>query len=595
MKLPTLPLSHILLLLNLTLTPFIMHSASGISVSIDPFKFKIPNFVYPITKYAFAKEGKVEIHVEVDSFVDNVRYRRHELYHLLCHESRLNAFLYNLALVSSAPQASTEDAKTTVSTSSSSNSSTSSSPSSASSSNDLLNVTSGTPVHYSFTSSPFDNSLLRSIWLEDDDPEVLEDDAEKEIKNNQTAKTTTLMQPGFQMCMELNVPDSKSNNTFRINKIKHEYQFNDVCEYVDLFWNGDSRDDDPLPWKDDEKNAEIFMRRKTKWHVDHSGSYVLMMLHCVNLDHSGLNGTEEDKLISIGEGQFRIAGRYNSTLLNHYIPSVLFNYDDSPLNGTALTHLPMGVIPLLEVYPVFSIMWSVVITWWLANWIKYRQYRFTMHWILTAIPISRLAWCIFNILYWRDLSSHGVLRPVSEIIKSFFLAATTVSITASLVLISKGYGIVRTKLENVEIRSILGCIMFVVISEVFYALLWGSALTAILLFYIVFVVYSLYNLELIQIGIKEYIQSLEPISSSVSSSHTLTPSDSISFTQSESSFHSDYLNGVDSYIASGRYLTIGLKRTFRFKLKKLENCWYAVAVTGGGLLLVNFDSVIPNI
>eukprot|EP01104_Vermistella_antarctica_P010878 TRINITY_DN2949_c0_g1_i2.p1 TRINITY_DN2949_c0_g1~~TRINITY_DN2949_c0_g1_i2.p1 ORF type:complete len:508 (-),score=74.94 TRINITY_DN2949_c0_g1_i2:38-1561(-) len=192
--------------------------------------------------------------------------------------------------------------------------------------------------------------------------------------------------------------------------------------------------------------------------ISRSGEYYLMMMNCQG-------------------GKLDIKGHF-----------VLLNPDGE--------HLSSGNIPLPKGYFFLVLAWSVLGVLWLCNWGWHLRGRYVipLHVAMTCVIAVRFAWVYFNLRYWNYWSETGTLPTAMEVAYYVLMAASGFVFFVALLLFAKGYSITRSSLSGAEIRAIFLTAAGLQLCIIFYHLLGGHYLFALVLMTIIvlkFIGYSL--------------------------------------------------------------------------------------------------------
>ncbi|KAJ3348412.1 hypothetical protein GGF32_006231 [Allomyces javanicus] len=289
--------------------------------------------------------------------------------------------------------------------------------------------------------------------------------------------------------------------------------------------------------------------RDMVWTVPDAGLYLMGTIKCGGIGNSS---------------HFRVAGLIELSTKNQLATPPAFNPFFDTFD-TATTHLSAGMIPLLTAYPILTALYLFLFAavllhfsyaWWIEQswrpdrpvWIRYLPTLFTRRprgvrdspdtladdrplfpttpmvrhpqdrplgvtgpqWALVAVVGSRLAWVALNTLAWTVVSDAGLLLTGIEVARAFILAAATVmGLTVPMVMVTKGYGVTRAHgFAGVEVRTGLGLVMFLAIAEVFWALVYGTAILGPLLFYPTLAVYLAWAARVHDVQVTAYLRDL---------------------------------------------------------------------------------------
>ncbi|KNE70731.1 hypothetical protein AMAG_15482 [Allomyces macrogynus ATCC 38327] len=289
--------------------------------------------------------------------------------------------------------------------------------------------------------------------------------------------------------------------------------------------------------------------RDMVWTVPDAGLYLMGTIKCGGIGNSS---------------HFRVAGLIELSTKNQLATPPAFNPFFDAFD-TATTHLSAGMIPLLTAYPILTALYMVLFAavlahfsyaWWIEQSWRPDQPALTrlLHslftrrprrvrdspdtladvrplfptiptirhphdrplgvtgpqWALVAVVGSRLAWVALNTLAWTVVSDEGLLLTGIEVARAFILAAAMVmGLTVPMVMVTKGYGVTRAHgFAGVEVRTGLGLVMFLAIAEVFWALVYGTAILGPLLFYPTLAVYLAWAARAHDVQVTAYLRDL---------------------------------------------------------------------------------------
>ncbi|KAI9221972.1 hypothetical protein BC828DRAFT_397096 [Blastocladiella britannica] len=134
------------------------------------------------------------------------------------------------------------------------------------------------------------------------------------------------------------------------------------------------------------------------------------------------------------------------------------------------THLPVGAIPLLTIYPVFSLLHAVVLVFGAVRVLRAPRSRVTLLHLGTLAAVAvRLAWSLSVGYYWASASALGEIPSLVDIARALLTGFTGSCLAALAVAISKGWFITRTTFSGAEARTFMGISTFVGIAGTLHA------------------------------------------------------------------------------------------------------------------------------
>eukprot|EP00026_Physarum_polycephalum_P003808 Phypoly_transcript_03824.p1 GENE.Phypoly_transcript_03824~~Phypoly_transcript_03824.p1 ORF type:complete len:766 (+),score=217.76 Phypoly_transcript_03824:263-2299(+) len=131
--------------------------------------------------------------------------------------------------------------------------------------------------------------------------------------------------------------------------------------------------------------------------------------------------------------------------------------------------LPLGEIPLPDLYIVITCIWALLVGLFGFVWMKNRQYIVMLHGLLSAVGVLKLAVVIVALCYWHTFKSTGRDIVQLKYLQSFIYALSETAFFCSLLLISKGWRITRSNLPPSEIRTISVALVLLLSTLLFFS------------------------------------------------------------------------------------------------------------------------------
>ncbi|ORX94434.1 hypothetical protein K493DRAFT_337791 [Basidiobolus meristosporus CBS 931.73] len=209
--------------------------------------------------------------------------------------------------------------------------------------------------------------------------------------------------------------------------------------------------------------------------------------------------------------RIRTPGTYAVILLNCGSFGVKFSIYGSFYNVLQgkITHLPVGALPLPIIYLIFGAgVWPLILVPWLVNWYKHRTSKVMLHWLYLLYPGLQVLLCLYSTSAYRYISDTGENPGWLEAFRGCLIFATSFSYFLFRLLVSKGYGITRTRMSSQEHRMVFGVSAFVAAAETILQLFGGISVIMILVFYCIFYFYMHWNSSIHLKLIRLYVAKL---------------------------------------------------------------------------------------
>ncbi|TPX31594.1 hypothetical protein SmJEL517_g05127 [Synchytrium microbalum] len=167
-----------------------------------------------------------------------------------------------------------------------------------------------------------------------------------------------------------------------------------------------------------------------------------------------------------------------------------FNVNASFKNPGLANELSSDDYPLLWTYLVAAGLWLIAIVIWSWNWIYYRQQKIMFHDLIVLIPATEFLAALAHYYVVLYFSFAGVIPDWMGVTRWILSGVAVFSRFVILFLASKGWCVLRTRLANVEWRTIYSVAGFLAGAEVFYRIVGAGAMIC----YVVFTVTAFFYL-----------------------------------------------------------------------------------------------------
>ncbi|KYQ90675.1 hypothetical protein DLAC_09311 [Tieghemostelium lacteum] len=186
-----------------------------------------------------------------------------------------------------------------------------------------------------------------------------------------------------------------------------------------------------------------------------------------------------------------------------------FNVEYSFTNPTN-NHLSYELMPLPIILMVFVAIWSILIIYWISNWVLNRTQHIKLHKVITLYPISKLIDVIYSLGYYQYIKTHGSTNVATLIMYwVIFIIFRIISIVV-LLLISCGWSILPVSISKSFQNIIYICIVALAITLGIGSFLGGyyNILSFIIYIPILIIIFikTDKSIHLIQISISSSIQ-----------------------------------------------------------------------------------------
>eukprot|EP01100_Stratorugosa_tubuloviscum_P006776 TRINITY_DN2880_c0_g1_i1.p1 TRINITY_DN2880_c0_g1~~TRINITY_DN2880_c0_g1_i1.p1 ORF type:complete len:461 (-),score=108.97 TRINITY_DN2880_c0_g1_i1:60-1442(-) len=178
-----------------------------------------------------------------------------------------------------------------------------------------------------------------------------------------------------------------------------------------------------------------------------------------------------------GMYHFLISNCETESSLNVNTSYTLLNLNGENLS-TSYIYLPQAYLTLFGV-------WSLLLLFWLINWIFNCQIHIRLHKLLGLFLVCKLGWITYCTYFWNYISVNGIIGEWSKPILYSILVIPQLLFFAILLLVSKGWCITRTYLSSSEKKAIFFTVIILVASQIFYRVLGGFYLFALFVMYLI--------------------------------------------------------------------------------------------------------------
>ncbi|KAJ3194761.1 hypothetical protein HK101_001932 [Irineochytrium annulatum] len=179
-------------------------------------------------------------------------------------------------------------------------------------------------------------------------------------------------------------------------------------------------------------------------------------------------------------------------------------------------HLNSAQIPALYCYVGFSCLWTVALICWLANRLTFPTMKNQLHTCMTFVPLSFLMNDALTALIYVSLGLQGTQPTALNTLKFFVITFYVVTLYTTLMLMAKGWYVVRLRLSPVEKRTIGGNAIFVALGYIFFLSIQSGAVLkhdysqiALTIFMITSYVYMYWCLRTNMDALRGYIDTLK--------------------------------------------------------------------------------------
>ncbi|KAJ3078675.1 hypothetical protein HK102_004322 [Quaeritorhiza haematococci] len=238
------------------------------------------------------------------------------------------------------------------------------------------------------------------------------------------------------------------------------------------------------------------------------GQFVIQTVRLVDLTHqSNIERSMRHSLVIVkcSAQQLGLYGAVEASLTN---PGPFF-----------IQHLSAGEIPLFFVYLVSSVLWFLFLLAWLAHWfIVYYQAgpassssipKIPFHRLLVLYPTSQLLYTLYAAGFYGYYGSTGSTTVVVDVFLYIMQGLAVVVLYTCLMLMTKGWCVIRTRLSPLEIRSILSSAIFLAISDVFYVVVGKGAVIALVIFTVTTYLYMFWSMRIHLDTLTAYVMVLK--------------------------------------------------------------------------------------
>ncbi|TPX39955.1 hypothetical protein SeMB42_g06175 [Synchytrium endobioticum] len=156
--------------------------------------------------------------------------------------------------------------------------------------------------------------------------------------------------------------------------------------------------------------------------------------------------------------------------------------DASFVNPGLASELSSEDYPLLWTYLVATALWLIAILAWTWNWIHHRKIHIIYHDLIILIPVTEFAAALAHYLVVLYYSRVGVVPTWMAIVRWLITGVAIFARCVILLLATKAYGLLRTRLAAVEWRTVYSVAGFLAAGEVFYRYVGAGAMICLVVF-----------------------------------------------------------------------------------------------------------------
>ncbi|KAJ3315754.1 hypothetical protein HDU76_002114, partial [Blyttiomyces sp. JEL0837] len=171
-------------------------------------------------------------------------------------------------------------------------------------------------------------------------------------------------------------------------------------------------------------------------------------------------------------------------------------------------HLSSYQIPVLYCYMAFTGLWVVINLIWFGAWMYHGKTRNKLYKVIALIPSTMLCYVGFVMGLYLAIGIMGYLMSWMQVIRYTLLLVTEISLYMVMMLMSKGWGIIRFHISPIERRTMAGCSIFFVIADLFNLSVGSGAWIALAVFGATYYSYLFRNLRLMTDNLRDYISNL---------------------------------------------------------------------------------------
>ncbi|KAJ8025473.1 hypothetical protein HOLleu_33041 [Holothuria leucospilota] len=158
------------------------------------------------------------------------------------------------------------------------------------------------------------------------------------------------------------------------------------------------------------------------------------------------------------------------------------------LNNFGYSHLGRGEEPLPYIFKVLLCLWTVLLVYWISNWVKYREYSNRLHKLMIVSPAFKYVVIILSIFFWeiiaRTGNEHATLNSVILILTS----AEDATLFMTLMLAAEGWCVMRPQIRKVK-HALIPVLFLAFLASVICVIWIHSYFMAFAVCSIVFVIY----------------------------------------------------------------------------------------------------------
>eukprot|EP00163_Fabomonas_tropica_P034058 TRINITY_DN928_c0_g1_i1.p1 TRINITY_DN928_c0_g1~~TRINITY_DN928_c0_g1_i1.p1 ORF type:complete len:549 (+),score=40.32 TRINITY_DN928_c0_g1_i1:532-2178(+) len=149
-------------------------------------------------------------------------------------------------------------------------------------------------------------------------------------------------------------------------------------------------------------------------------------------------------------------------------------------------HLGTGYFPLPYLFLTLLFIWPLILAMWMINWFWHRDQNVRLQWCIASLPVFKIINVAIYYIFWERCSRTGHCGS-GQLVSLFYSLSFTVYrcvFFLVLLLVAKGWCIMRSELAPVEKKLLAMAISFIAITSFFTTYVGGYVLLALLMVYI---------------------------------------------------------------------------------------------------------------
>lgn len=227
------------------------------------------------------------------------------------------------------------------------------------------------------------------------------------------------------------------------------------------------------------------------------------------------------KKIEKGGMYFFIIGNcYNYSTIPEYTASVKYE-----LVNPGGEQLSSEEIPYPAMYIVLIVVWILITSIWMMNWIVNRTQHVKLHKVISLLPLFKTFFCAAALYYWKMLSSSGTETKALISIYGSFYIFFELSFYLILLIISSGWGITRDHFHARD-KWVLSAIAIVLSASLILSFIFRgyfSVLMLVMYVIIIVIIFRYTNSNIIALRDSRSLEWTPPTNENVTSTSS-TPS-----------------------------------------------------------------------